>query len=298
MQLNESGNLSPSVISTIVLTLRTEYNRTGVLKLLWIVVLLQEYNLRLNAVPIDTNDRIRLANAHFEIWMRSGVSAHISHLESAIEHFKSAFATGFRQEWLNDYLVYFKALQMIGDHEAAEDLIKGLLPWYENQACYPNILFYAGVAHKASKKLDAANGYFFEASQLGPPKLFSKLEMMVIISRIIEEGGGDDDGNDEAYRMVHAHLAMEGHISSQVDYDDWISDGKTWLNLADKCSLHHMFSLAADFYALAITRDFDAFRKPMLWYRFAKSCRMCGRIADAQLAVKVSWNSLLCVLDD
>jgi hypothetical protein len=56
----------------------------------------------------------------------------------------------------------------------------------------------------------------------------------------------------------------------------------------DKCAMHHMFSLATDFYGLGIMKDPDAFRKPMLWLRFAKACKRCGRKADAQLAIKVA----------
>jgi RNA polymerase subunit RPABC4/transcription elongation factor Spt4 len=83
-------------------------------------------------------------------------------------------------------------------------------------------------------------------------------------------------------------MILEGHIPEDTDYDDWISDSKTWLQLADKCAYHQMYSLATDFYGLGITRDPDAYKKPMLWYRFAKSCKRCGRVADAQLAIKVT----------
>ena len=117
---------------------------------------------------------------------------------------------------------------------------------------------------------------------------------------------------------------MEGLIPKEMDYDDWIGDANTWLSLGkmfpifklpfklvfdlsygvllinfcsfsfflyytgDKCAMHHMFSLATDFYGLGIMKDHDAFRKPMLWLRFAKACKRCGRKADAQLAVKVT----------
>jgi hypothetical protein len=37
------------------------------------------------------------------------------------------------------------------------------------------------------------------------------------------------------------------------------------MNLADKCATHELYSLAADFYALSILKDHDAFRKPMVW---------------------------------
>lgn len=64
----------------------------------------------------------------------------------------------------------------------------------------------------------------------------------------------------------------------------------------DKCAMHHMFSLATDFYGLGIMKDPDAFRKPMLWLRFAKACKRCGRKADAQLAVKVRHRCFLFVI--
>lgn len=47
-----------------------------------------------------------------------------------------------------------------------------------------------------------------------------------------------------------------------------------------------MYSLATDLYGVGIARDQEAFKKPMLWFRFAKACARCGRVADAQLAIK------------
>jgi hypothetical protein len=110
-------------------------------------------------------------------------------------------------------------------------------------------------------------------------------------------------------------LQLEGLIDEDLDYDDWICQSNTWLQLGtleynnaccnnpslivfktirficlhtgDKCAMHHMFVLATDFYGLGIMKDPDAFRKPMLWMRFAKACRRCGRISDGILAVKV-----------
>ena len=72
-----------------------------------------------------------------------------------------------------------------------------------------------------------------------------------------------------------------------MDYDDWIMDANTWLALGDKCAMHHMYAMATDFYGLSMMKDPDAYRKPMLWLRFAKSCKRCGRVADSQLAIQV-----------
>lgn len=72
-----------------------------------------------------------------------------------------------------------------------------------------------------------------------------------------------------------------------MEYEDWITDASTWLSLADKCVAHHLFFLATDFYSLGIIQDVNAYKQPMLWYRFAKACNRCGRISDAQLSVRV-----------
>ena len=133
--------------------------------------------------------------------------------------------------------------------------------------------------------MDQSNSYFFEATQMGPPRLFSKIQMMIIISRMLEEMGNDSEDNENAYRIVYEHMIMEGHIDEDFEYDDWISDSLTWLDLADRCAAHDMYSLATDFYALGILKDPTAFKKPMLWYRFAKSCMRCGRKKDAHLSI-------------
>jgi hypothetical protein len=78
---------------------------------------------------------------------------------------------------------------------------------------------------------------------------------------------------------------MEGHVDADFEYDDWISDSQTWLDLADRCAVHQMYSLATDFYGLGILKDANAFKKPMLWYRFAKACMRCGRENDAHLSI-------------
>ena len=57
---------------------------------------------------------------------------------------------------------------------------------------------------------DKASTYFFEASQIGPPKFFTKLEMMIIISRTIEEqqAASEEEGEEEAYRMVWLFILL------------------------------------------------------------------------------------------
>lgn len=66
-----------------------------------------------------------------------------------------------------------------------------------------------------------------------------------------------------------------------------------WNTLGDKCATHQLYSLAADFYSVGISYDPDAFKKPKLWYTFAKACYKCGRIMDAQLSVKVRKKNMI-----
>jgi hypothetical protein len=98
----------------------------------------------------------------------------------------------------------------------------------------------------------------------------------------------EEEDEEQAYRIVHQQLILEGYIDEDVEYDDWLNDSQTWLVIADKCAMHDMYSLATEFYMLSIAKDMEAFKKPMLWFRFAKSCFRCGKIEDAKLAIKVS----------
>ena len=71
-----------------------------------------------------------------------------------------------------------------------------------------NYCFYAGVIFKSLGDYDRASDFFFEATQAGPPRYFSQIEMMTIISRNLEEMNADGEGedNEDAYRMVHCNL--------------------------------------------------------------------------------------------
>ncbi len=98
---------------------------------------------------------------------------------------------------------YCKVLQYLGEFEAAGVfMVEQILPYATEDPDYPNYLFCAGVIFKAQGKNEAANDHFFNASQLGPPRFFNKIEMMMVISRTIEEMGADDESNEDAYRMV------------------------------------------------------------------------------------------------
>jgi tetratricopeptide (TPR) repeat protein len=151
---------------------------------------------------IRTDEALILARLHYDLWSRDGVAAHPMHLRRASQLFQLFFHDQHTYDNLDDCIIYFKVLQHLGENDKAASFITSVLPSFDTHPSYPNLLFYAGVAYKALNRYEKANNYFFEASQLGPPRFFTKLEMMVIISRVIEENGGEEDGNDEAYKMV------------------------------------------------------------------------------------------------
>lgn len=238
-----------------------------------------------------------LARAHFELWQRLGLAAEPYHLHRARALFQQFLDETAGPTDAETLMQFCKVLQHCGDMEAAAQVVQAVLSLGELDPRYANYLFYAGCIFKALNQHERANAFFFDAAQAGPPRFFNKLEMMVLISRTIEElqalsGNADDDdgagagGEDDAYGIVHAHMVLEGHIDAALDCDDWVSDAQTWLSLADKCAAHEMFSLATDLYGLGITRDPEAFRRPRLWYRFAKACSRCGRANDAVLAIR------------
>jgi hypothetical protein len=93
---------------------------------------------------------------------------------------------------------------------------------------------------------------------------------------------------------VYHLLIRKGTVSSSLEFDDWISHAKIWSIIADKCVLHNMFSLSLDLYAQAILKDTSVFRVSTYWYAYAKSCYKCGRLFDAQLAIKVCTCMRVC----
>ena len=239
----------------------------------------------------ETNpeEELLLAEAHCIAWISMGVKADTFNLQRSIYFYERCFKSVDLTEASSADIVlrYANALAYIGMFDRAHKMFLMLCQRFEDHKDIPNFLFYTGCALKAMGKHDEAADYFFEATQIGPPKLFSKLEMMFIISRNIEEGSKNRDvPMSDAYEMVYEHVVLEGELSADVSYDEWVSDALTWRSLGDKCMLHNQFSLACDLYGQGIVRDRSSFRKAKLWYSFAKACNRCGRTSDAQLSIK------------
>jgi len=249
--------------------------------------MLMEWAIFRGYEPSDA-EQLSLARAHSEIWLARGLAAERYHLERSKVLFDSVLKP--TDEWMESsapWLEYARVLQNMGNRKAAIGILQHIVTTFEGDVELPNYLFYIGGMLKAEGLFDEASNYFFEATSSGPPRFFSKLDMMFIISRNIdEEGSVNGESNEEAYEMVYTHLQQDGLVAADVTYEEWLCNSNTWRMLGDKCALHGMFSLATDLYAQGLMKDTNAFRKPKLWFAFAKACHRCNRDSDAALAVK------------
>ena len=215
---------------------QTDENSKGYSKVLYAALALKEW-LILHGYDGDGVDQrqelLTLARGHLEVWLLKGVAAESHHLRRSKELYTQYFQSFPESATARDQVDFCKVLLFLGEWHQAADIIVHVVTHYDHDPQISNYLFYAGVIFKSMAEYDRASTYFFEANECGPPRYFSQIEMMTVISRNLEamneEGEGED--NDDAYRMVHAHLLMEGMISEDTDYEDWIFDANTWLAL-------------------------------------------------------------------
>ena len=210
-------------------------------------VILEEWriaNFQIDPDKPQVFDTIALAHHHLEIWRRQGIAAEPYHFKRAKEIFTAHFdniihqqtqhlqhflhqqnsPTRGRQHYLElesnpkweiakDWAEYARLLMNEGEMQMALDILTKhvVLPRNENDEHYADYLFYTGVACKALKQHERANYYFFEATQFGPPKCFTKIDMMTIISRTLEEmkDDVDFDEDDGAYQIVSWAFAFD-----------------------------------------------------------------------------------------
>jgi tetratricopeptide (TPR) repeat protein len=145
------------------------------------------------------SDLLAMAKAYSKMWLGFGVVADKYYLERAREIYDEVMSAGDRHD-ADALLSYCRVLQYMKLHELALGVINSLISFSDGDPEYPSYLLYAGDINKYLGNHDQAAGQFFEALKLGPPRLFSKLEMMFIISRNIEESAKEP--SDEAYGMV------------------------------------------------------------------------------------------------
>jgi len=147
--------------------------------------------------------QLKWAEGHYELWTRKGVAAEVYHLGRARQLYESAFRRSKELCTASTLYSYCKVLTLLGDMDAASAVALKILNDFEHDGEYANYLFFAGGIFKALGLHEKANTYFFEASEVGPPKFFTKLEMMMIISRTIEQENSNEDTEEEgAYKMV------------------------------------------------------------------------------------------------
>lgn len=159
---------------------------------------------KLSDLKNSETDLLKYCSLYLQMWYKQ-TNAHsdqclLTAHEMAVEFFQR------NSDWNNthDWIIYFKILLFLGHYQRAIEVISIILSKpSDNDIDYANYLFYAGVVHKAAQDYDKANNYFFESTQSGPPKFFTSIEMMTIISRNLEDMEGDEDADrEDAYRVV------------------------------------------------------------------------------------------------
>ena len=144
-----------------------------------------------------------LAKLYHSVCRAEGATYPIKYARRASMYYERHFALHIEWNNANDYVEYIRMLINLGDYQPAVPIVHRLVTYFEHDDNIHNYLFYAGVVYKAVRDLEKANYYFFEASQLGPPKFFNKIEMMTIVSRTLEEISGENGEDvEDAYRMV------------------------------------------------------------------------------------------------
>lgn len=158
--------------------------------------------------PVTLCSSLFVAHGHLTIWKAYGTAFESYNLLAAKEMFRQHFSQN--PEWENpyDYVEYFRCLLYYGEFRDAADLIRQILVKFELDPYFADYCFYAGVVFKALREYETANNYFFDAIQNGPPRYFTKIEMMTVISRNLEEMNAEiDEDTDNAYHMVSLALA-------------------------------------------------------------------------------------------
>jgi tetratricopeptide (TPR) repeat protein len=181
---------------------------------LYAALALKEW-LLVNHHNVDGNfqrqETLTLARGHLEVWLVKGVAAEMYHLKRSRELYERYFEDYPDYSSAKDRVDYCKVLHFLGEWAAACAEIAQVVATHETDPNISNYLFYAGAIFKSAGDYERASTFFFEANECGPPRYFSQIEMMTVISRNLEvmneDGEGEGDENEDAYRMVSARAA-------------------------------------------------------------------------------------------
>lgn len=256
------------------------------LKLMRVGLLAMEW-AHLHELEFTSIELRLLARGHYEYWLCSGANAEEYNLTRAKDLYGKTIQHIDNISHPDVLIEYCRVLQHSGEEEKASQIALEVIKTFEHSIEYANYVFYVGCLQKSLGMHDKAATYLFEAMKQGPPRYFSKLEMMFLISRNIEENAKRRGENcDDAYRIVFDHEKLEAHIQEDAVYENWINNSDTWRRLGDKCTIVGVYSLARDLYGQGLLRDELAFLKPKQWFGFAKSCYRSGRMSDAVLSLE------------
>lgn len=168
-------------------------------------------------------DLLTLARGHLEMWLLRGVAAESHHLYRSKELYIKFFQQFPEYSTPRDQVDFCKVLLFLGEWPEASEVILQVVASCEGDPMLPNYLFYAGVIFKSMGDYERASTFFFEANESGPPRYFSQIEMMTVISRNLEvmNADGDGDDNEDAYKMVSSEamqLLLFCHLITTVNF--------------------------------------------------------------------------------
>ena len=168
---------------------------------------------------LNLSEKALLARAHAEIWQSRGLAAEEFHLHRARVLYDETLQED--PERFTDSLTWLDCVRVLlasGATEEALSMLQYMITTFEGDPETPNWLFYIGATLKAKGLHDEAANFLFEAASSGPPRFFSKLDMMFIISRNIEEEGTKKgEPNEEAYENGVSAPAARGKASRKFD---------------------------------------------------------------------------------
>lgn len=197
----------------------------GSTKVLYTALALKEWLLakgHLNDSNSKRQEVLTLARGHLEMWLMTGIAAEIYHLKRSKELYTEYFASFPEFSTAKDQVDRCKVLLFLGEWAQAAEIITQVIASSAGDPQMTNYCFYAGVIFKSLGDYDRASEFFFEATQTGPPRYFSQIEMMTIISRNLEEMNADGEGedNEDAYRMVSMALPSDCALTADYSHCD------------------------------------------------------------------------------
>lgn len=224
--------------------------------------------------------------AHSETWLSGSGHSETYSLERAKELYENVLLDLDQAADPSVWLEYSQVLLFQGNYDLGSRTTALIATKFADSPNAPIYLLNAAAMYFAAGSFDQAGKNLFQSIQQGPPKFFTKSEMLFMLSRTFEQSGTLDDSRaEDGYFMVFQNLDTV-ELGGDLTYEEWLNSASTWTQIADKCVMYGLYSLASDLYGQALVRDVSAFRNSKIWFRYSKSSYRCGKSSDAQLSVK------------